>query len=549
MFLVVVSVFFIAAIATAITLGIVLSRKTIVKLYDGTYTIKPKSVKVVKPKGDVTILEYKNIPYATANRFEYPDICSKDNKCSEPSYSKTIECLQFDVFKNSSTGVEDCLVLTVRTPRVDGNLPVLVWIHGGGLIAGYGEQTNVSPRSDFVADIDAVVVSINYRLGILGFLSVEELTDDKLGTFGNYGHADQVAALKWVQKNIKQFGGDPKTVTLIGESAGATSLLALLVSPLANGTFRNVIPLSPALQWTVTNSEAAKLPETTEFVKAFGCNETNLIANCLRTIPSDYFVKINPLPYRGTGYFDFPRQVSLGVDNGYLTVVDGVIIEEAPKDCINLDFHPEWDVKVFLANTAQECGLIIGFPEPNLTNFELFKAHLTTKLTKFEYNTDESHFPESDATKAFAKIVEIYDIKNGKDSDYYKNIYFTIVTDIRSSCPTNDLTRTLSASSSLDTYRMFFSFAEAMFIHTQDILIGFGVNISDNIIFKNFRDEFRKTVKEIVHDNLSSDWRHYPSHVLHITGKGREYKDGSPQESYCELWKNYKMDYQYGWHN
>jgi para-nitrobenzyl esterase len=136
---------------------------------------------------------------------------------------------------------EDCLTLNVWTPSTtDGRRPVLVWIHGGGFIGGSG-ASGLYDGAALAARGDVVVVTVNYRLGILGFLAHPELTDGSGTAAGNWGLLDQVAALRWVQDNIATFGGDPGNVTIFGESAGGMSVSDLLAMPSAQGLFRRAI--------------------------------------------------------------------------------------------------------------------------------------------------------------------------------------------------------------------------------------------------------------------------------------------------------------------
>jgi len=136
---------------------------------------------------------------------------------------------------------EDCLTLNVWTPGLDGARPVLVWIHGGGFVGGSGASALYN-GDRLAARGDVVVVTINYRLGILGFLSHPGLADpDAGGATGNWGLLDQVAALAWVRDNIAAFGGDPDRVTIFGESAGGMSVADLLAVPAARGLFRRAI--------------------------------------------------------------------------------------------------------------------------------------------------------------------------------------------------------------------------------------------------------------------------------------------------------------------
>ena len=142
---------------------------------------------------------------------------------------------------------EDCLVLNVWTPRVgDGaSRPVLVWLHGGGMAVGSASW----PLYDFTnlaRNNDVVVVGINHRLGVLGFLDVSHLGDE-FADSGNVGMLDIVAALEWVRDNIAQFGGDPSNVTIFGESGGGSKVTCLLGMPSAQGLFRSACAMSGAL--------------------------------------------------------------------------------------------------------------------------------------------------------------------------------------------------------------------------------------------------------------------------------------------------------------
>jgi len=135
---------------------------------------------------------------------------------------------------------EDCLTLNVRTPNFtpDAKLPVMVWIHGGANWAGGAADVMTSS----IVLHGVVLVSIQYRLGIFGFLSHPALTAESgRHASGNYALMDQIAALKWVQANIAKFGGDPAKVTIFGESAGAQDVALLMVSPLARGLFARAI--------------------------------------------------------------------------------------------------------------------------------------------------------------------------------------------------------------------------------------------------------------------------------------------------------------------
>ena len=139
---------------------------------------------------------------------------------------------------------EDCLHLNIWMPENVQNAPVMVWIHGGSLIWGSNGQSVYDGEA--LARQGILVVSINYRLGVLGYFAHPELSArSERGVSGNYGLLDQIAALRWVRETIADFGGDPEQVTIAGESAGALSGLYLMVSPLARGLFQRAIIQSP----------------------------------------------------------------------------------------------------------------------------------------------------------------------------------------------------------------------------------------------------------------------------------------------------------------
>jgi para-nitrobenzyl esterase len=204
-------------------------------------------------------------------------------------------CLQGNIFPDISfTNLsEDCLNLNIWTPArtADERLPVMVWIHGGGFQAGSGAE----PRHDgeAFARKGVVLVSINYRLGVFGFLSHPELTKESgRNASGNYGLLDQIAALRWVQANIAAFGGDPRNVTIFGESAGSFAVSALMASPLAKGLFHKAIGESGAFFSPPGGTLALSPVSATEQAGAkfaTGLGAESLAA--LRALPGDAVLK------------------------------------------------------------------------------------------------------------------------------------------------------------------------------------------------------------------------------------------------------------------
>ncbi len=183
------------------------------------------------------------------------------------------------VFGRASTS-EDCLYLNVFRPARQHatGLPVMVWIHGGGFVGG--ESDDYDPSS-LVAD-GVIVVTINYRLGALGFLAHPALADHPGGPSGDYGLMDQQAALRWVQRNIRAFGGNPANVTMFGESAGGQSVLLQLASPTAHGLFARAIAESGGYALYPASLAAAEAAGRAFAAKA-GCGSQT--AQCLRSLP------------------------------------------------------------------------------------------------------------------------------------------------------------------------------------------------------------------------------------------------------------------------
>jgi para-nitrobenzyl esterase len=213
------------------------------------------------------VLQFRNVPYAAttggAHRFRparpvepWDDVRDgTEHGAIAPQPASPLESLLGAAKMEAS---EDCLTLTVTTPGLDGARPVLVWIHGGAFTGGTG-ATPWYDGASFARNGDVVVVSINYRLGALGFLHLGHLLGDDFADSGSAGIADQIAALEWVRDNIASFGGDPTRVTIFGESAGGMSVGTLLGAPRAQGLFTTAIAQSGAAQNASTPDQAAEM--------------------------------------------------------------------------------------------------------------------------------------------------------------------------------------------------------------------------------------------------------------------------------------------------
>jgi len=229
-------------------------------------------------------------------------------------------CMQRNVFADmvfqDAGPSEDCLYLNVFTPanaKDKSKLPVMFWIHGGGYSGGSASE----PRhnGDFLPTKGVVLVTINYRLGVFGFLATADLAKEAGGSAGNYGLMDMIAALQWVKTNIAKFGGDPGNVTIFGESAGSMAVSTLMASPMARGLFHKAIGESGAAFGggaLAVDTVENRFRRDGKWVDSLGVNS---LAD-LRAIPADRLLEDIGKP--GTP--------------GFSTVVDGRVLTEPVPD-------------------------------------------------------------------------------------------------------------------------------------------------------------------------------------------------------------------------
>ncbi|HEX2456987.1 MAG TPA: carboxylesterase/lipase family protein [Vicinamibacterales bacterium] len=241
----------------------------------------------------------------------------------------------------ASISSEDCLYLNVWTPSwpaASGALPVMVWIHGGGNFGG----TSNTPALDGeqLARHGVVVVTTNYRLSILGFLAHPALSKESPHQVsGNYGLLDQIAALRWVQANIRQFGGNPGNVTIFGESAGSFDVSFLMVSPLAKGLFHRAIAQSGAVT-TLGNALTLTQAEQSGAALMARLNPpADRVLERLREVPPADLFKIEP------PYLTSPPP-------SLLATVDGRVLTEQPSQ--SFARGREHRVPLMIGSTARE---------------------------------------------------------------------------------------------------------------------------------------------------------------------------------------------------
>ena len=247
---------------------------------DGAILASSSTAVVQTTKGKVAgyvqngIYTYKGIPYAKAERFQAPVETEKWDGirscrqygpvCPQPDRQGwTNDEIAFAFNWDDGFAMEDCLRLNVWTPAPDGKKrPVMVWLHGGGYTAGSGQELPSYEGSNLARSEDVVVVSINHRLNVLGFLDLSAY-GDKYANSGNAGLLDIVAALQWVNRNIASFGGDPANVTIFGQSGGGGKVSTLLATPSAKGLYHKAIVQSGSMLRTMEAKYSRKIGAAT----------------------------------------------------------------------------------------------------------------------------------------------------------------------------------------------------------------------------------------------------------------------------------------------
>uniref|UniRef100_A0A8D2DZH9 Carboxylic ester hydrolase n=1 Tax=Sciurus vulgaris TaxID=55149 RepID=A0A8D2DZH9_SCIVU len=298
------------------------------------------------------------------NTTSYPPMCSQDVEMAQV----LSELFTFRKENILLTFSEDCLYLNIYTPadlRGRSRLPVMVWIHGGGLVVGGASTYDGLALS---AHENVVVVTIQYRLGMWGFFS----TGDEHSR-GNWGHLDQVAALHWVQDNIANFGGNPDSVTIFGESAGGQSVSVLVLSPLAQNLFHRAISQSAVVLSAALVTRSIK-PVAEQIAIAAGCKTTTsaIIVHCMRQKTEEELLEIT---MRMVGASFQINDAFVTSRPSMLTVIDGVLLPKTPEEILaDKNFNT---VPYMVGINKQEFGWLI--PEV-LMGYPLSEGNLDQKM-------------------------------------------------------------------------------------------------------------------------------------------------------------------------
>ena len=289
---------------------------------------------------------FKGIPYAQpptgALRFKPPvphdpwtgvlSTTSYGNQCAQPGAN------------NIAVGAEDCLFLNLWAPAsLSGNLPVMVWLHGGYHVVGNSISGAATWDGKYLLErFGVILVTVESRLNVLGYMAHPALdAESPLGVSGNYGFLDQVATLQWVQQNIAAFGGDPSRVTLFGVSAGGEDVALHLVSPLSKGLFSAAIMQSPVVALdAVPTLRQLEQGIGMQTATATACAAASDVAACLRALPMAELIPAVPVIN------------TLLAPGSYVPVVDGYAIPTPPLEIIAAGLHNH--VPIVIGSNADE---------------------------------------------------------------------------------------------------------------------------------------------------------------------------------------------------
>ena len=406
---------------------------------------KPKTEEIKTLYGKVQgrvhdgVNEFLGIPYAApptgTNRWSYPH--------RHPHWFDVLQankvpphCFQ-SVF-GVTRGQEDCLYLNIWSPNLkpEKPLPVIVWIHGGGFTVGHSYET--TPGERLAKRGNVVVVSINYRLGALGFMAHPALSSEANGASGNYGMRDQIFALQWIQKNILPFGGDRFNITVVGESAGGMSVCNLLTSPYSQGGHfqKAIIESGPCFSSYPDLASMEKIG--VEMQAKLGCNEDESAEKtvvCMRSKTPEQILAAMP-PDPGMVFGDSVY---------WMPNIDGQVFYEQPWKSLQSGSFER--VPVINGNNANEGSLMV-----------MFGHEYQLRRLKAEQYPDRIRFLVRDDEKV-KKVLARYPLENYSDPE---TALATVMTDQTFACQEKWTTDAIAKYA--PTYSYYFSYPRAAFV-------------------------------------------------------------------------------------
>ena len=341
---------------------------------------------------------------------------------------------------------EDCLYLNIWTPLADDNKrPVMLWIHGGGFLIGAGSRPRLDGKRLCVYG-NVVVITFNYRLGVLGFLNLSNIP-------ANIGILDQIAALNWVRKNIKNFGGDPNNITIFGESAGGMSVAILLSIQKASGLFHKAIIQSGAANPRMFEPEESR-KGAKEFLSKLNIENENIEE--LKKIPLKMIIEAQ---YKITGTF-LDSKIK-----PFRPFVDGTIIPEQPIELLRKGKGNY--VPIIIGYNSEELGVLADIlKDSNKLKRKIIQKAMYSRLLKSKINKTE-----------LDELIEIYktELRTRHPDNPYKYLSY-ILSDLMFRIP---IIRQIEAqlSNQSDIYNYIFEYKSPKFgyaMHTFEIPFVFG---------------------------------------------------------------------------
>ena len=524
---------------------------------------------VIRGKFEGDAVVFKGIPYAKPPvgnlRWKAPVSCDENvNKC----WNGTLDasefgswCAQQDVLHTPDPtkviGSEDCLFINVWTPKHRSTgilLPVLVYIHGGFLMYSSGDWNGLHPQPEMVSEMNIVGVSFNYRLNAFGFLALKSLAEASPSkSTGNYGFMDQILALKWVRANIHKFGGDPKSVTLIGQSSGGTSELALLASPSAAGLFHRAIVMSASAVYNKSWEDAAD--DNKIFIKNCDCvrNSSAAERDCLYQLTTEKLEAAIPWDvypfWHMSDSMDLPQK---NLFDGAVAVVDNVVVPKPPL--LAMVEGEANDVPLIIGTTGQEINIKPVMDFSNST-WEDYSTYVKQKLAPF-------------IGKNVSMVLALYNKSElSKEPLSPQFSYSSMASDIRLSCPNDVFASKASQGFKSPVYRYVvtsapsspinvFGYPATFAFHMWDLIALFGFppafhytpSPRDQSFMKDLRREFGKFINNEFNQE-DAPWKKFPKSTALFTDSGVKVLDSNGYHTEeCAFWLNNGF-FSYGWIN
>ncbi|KAL7878345.1 hypothetical protein AOLI_G00093190 [Acnodon oligacanthus] len=504
---------------------------------------------------------FKGIPYAVPpvgdRRWTPPKDPKEAGDCWHGVYDATrvrSVCAQVQPLQKDGlvTGSEDCLHLSVFTPSLQPAkpLPVMVWLHGGYLHMLSGQEKGYSPTEELAAQTQTVFVSLNYRLNAFGFMALEVLREGSpTNTSGNYGFMDQIQALKWVQKNIHVFGGDPTKVTIFGQSSGGTSVWTLMMSKLAQGLFHRAIDMSGSYVYNATLASAER--DNLVFLKQTGCQD----AACLRKLSVTEVLQA--IPWEEYPYWAAEDLTDIPVKDrlcGPVAVVDGHVLSVPPFEAWEKKGEFYNDVPFVVGTTEQETDI-----SPPLKNIS------TWTWGDYEWFVAEKLRPFG--KDVVSKALRLYNSSAPCPTRDRcpERLYATLVSDMRVSCPNNDLAKRAAEALKSPVYRYLVTYLPSKAVNASSWVFypsRFSFHMLDSLAFfgglemmlgtitpadKAFQELLTKYFIYFAKEGkMPAEWAEFPSRIALLNQKLSV--EQNPLAERCQLWEEHGL-FKYAWIN